>query len=122
MNRRAPAPENTRGNADKYENKGFAKKVNSELCENKGVENRWFAERSAEGEDGIVAAEVGRAVGRGIGASVAVEYSRWGTQVQLVGGTVEAGDRFHELKENVSSVPNGTNLLGAVSIAVCGAG
>jgi hypothetical protein len=64
------------------------KKSNSEGDGNKGVENRSFAERRAGGEDGILAGEVVRAVGRGIGCEVEVEYSRWGTRGQPVGGAV----------------------------------
>ncbi len=37
----------------------------------------------------MVAGEVVRAVGRSIGREVEVEYSRWGTRVQLAEGTVE---------------------------------
>ena len=40
-------------------------------------------------EDGAIAQEGRRAVGRGIGANVEVEDSRSGTRGQLVGGTVE---------------------------------
>ena len=45
--------------------------------------------RVAGGGDGIVAKEFSEGRERGIGREVGVEYSRRGTQVQLVEGTVE---------------------------------
>jgi hypothetical protein len=60
----------------------------------------------------MLAAEVGRANGRGIGANVGVKDSRRGTRGQLVGGTVEVqvAPAWMDPARNIGKRPFSTRL------------
>ena len=64
-----------------------------------------MARRVAGGGDGIVAEELGEGRERGIGREVGVEYSRRGTRVQLVEGTVDVQVANFEETRKVPACP-----------------